>query len=69
MTQCYLKLNSPERSRIGGLGDFGQDLPALPVSESIANQYDTDELRAHGWIVTRVADDHTDAESTKKKSK
>lgn len=67
MTQCYLKSNSPERSKIGGLGEFGADLPALPVSESIANQYDTDECRALGWVVTRIADDHSDAEVSKKK--
>lgn len=58
MTQCYLKKDTPELSIIGGIGEFAVHLPALPVPESIANQYDTPEMRALGWVVTRVSDDH-----------
>lgn len=58
MTQCYLKKDTPELSIIGGIGEFAAHLPALPIPESIANQYDTPEMRALGWVVTRMTDDH-----------
>jgi len=56
--QTYLKFNGQERHMILGIGDFHADLPALPVPESIANQYDTEEMKALGWVVTKVEDDH-----------
>lgn len=63
MTQCYLKKDTPELSIIGGIGEFAAHLPALPVPESIANQYDTEEMRGFGWVVMRVPDDHAREES------
>lgn len=69
MTQYYLKLNSPERSRIGGVGEFGAALQALVVSESIANQFDNDACRAVGWVVTRIDEDPGVPEENKKKGK
>ena len=62
MKQAYLKRTDPERSVIGGVGEFSADLPALPVPDSIAYQYDTDDMRAAGWVVTWVEDDHSPAE-------
>jgi len=53
MTHCYLTYTGPAPRSIGGVGVFAKDLPPLEVTESIANQYDTDEMHALGWVVTR----------------
>lgn len=45
-TQCYLKNERPELHTILGVGEFAAHLPALPVPESIANQYDTTEAHS-----------------------
>lgn len=56
--QAYLKNEHPELRIIGGIGEFAAHLPALPVPDSIAHQYDTDEMRAQGWVVRWVEHDH-----------
>jgi hypothetical protein len=60
-SQHYLKFNGPELHRILGIGDFHADLPALPVPESIANQYDTEEMKALGWVVWKNEPRATDS--------
>lgn len=52
MRTALLAYTGRNLRQIRGIGDFRQDLPALPVSPSIAAQYDTDEMRALGWVVT-----------------
>jgi hypothetical protein len=61
MKQAYLTRTSAEVSMIGGVGLFAAHLPALPVPDSIAHQYDTEEMRAQGWVVRWVDDDHSAA--------
>lgn len=62
MKQAYLKSNATALRSMGGVGDFAAHLPALPVSDSIAHQYDTDEMKGLDWVVTWVEDDNARAE-------
>lgn len=50
--QAYLTYTGEGLRRIGGVGEFSKNLPALPVSTSIAVQYDTPEMRELGWVVS-----------------
>lgn len=52
MRRGFLAYTREELARIGGVGDFHADFPPLPVSESLARQYDTPEALAAGWVVT-----------------
>lgn len=52
---AMLKRTVPELATIGGIGDFAEDLPALPVSDSIGHEYDTPEMQELGWVVEWVA--------------
>jgi hypothetical protein len=52
MTQGYLKYTRAELSKIGGIGDFHAELPPLPVPLWLAQQYDTPDALADGWVVT-----------------
>jgi hypothetical protein len=58
---CLLKLESEEQSVIGGIGTFGKGLDPLPVSESVANQFDNDDMRALGWVVLREQSERAQA--------
>lgn len=53
MRQAYLSYTGPELRVMGGVGDFSKDLPPLPVSDSIANQYESEEMKSLGWVVER----------------
>lgn len=58
MKQAYLKNNNPELRILMGIGEFAAHLPALPVPDAIANQFDTAEAKAAGWEVAWVENDH-----------
>ena len=61
--EAYLSYTGESVRTIGGVGEFGKDLPALKVSASIANQYDNDEMRDLGWLVSwEVPDENIPAE-------
>ena len=51
MKQAYLSYTGTETRSLGGVGIFAAHLPPLQVSESIAHQYETDEMKALGWVV------------------
>lgn len=51
MRYALLSLVGPVTRVMGGVGAFGPDHQPVRVHESIAYQYDTDEMRSLGWRV------------------
>jgi len=51
--QAYLSYKGEGQARVLGVGDFTELTEPIPVAASIANQFDNDELKGRGWIVTR----------------
>jgi len=49
--QAYLSFNGKIDQTITGVGLFSKGIPPEPVSDSIARQFETDEMKALGWIV------------------
>ncbi len=66
--QAYLSFRGDGEYKIMGVGLFAKGLPAEPVSDSVAHQYETEEMKALGWVV-EWRDPSTSQSSTEAHSK
>ena len=49
--QAYLSFQGKTDQTITGVGLFSKGIPPEPVSDSIARQFEADEMKSLGWVV------------------
>jgi len=49
--RAYLSFKGEADQIVTGVGLFAKGIPPEPVADSIARQFETDEMKALGWVV------------------